>query len=456
MQRSSKREYAAAVRARYQRAGKGEKGRILDEFVAATGFHRVYARRLLRAAAGAVTRRPRRAPRRRQYGLAELALLRVCWLVTDEICSKRLSPFLAELLGRLAACEALPPEATPAVVERVGRMSAATIDRLLRSERARGLGRGRSLTKPGTLLKGQVPIKTFADWDGTRPGFLEIDLVAHCGASGAGEFLLTLSTVDVATGWSCCIGVRNKGQLAICAAIEQLRGLLPFPVLGLDSDNGSEFLNHTLVGYCAEHQITFTRSRPYQKNDNCHVEQKNWSVVRRLVGYERYEQFALVALNRLYRLADNYVNYLQPVLKLVDKTRDGTRVRKRYDLAQTPYQRLLASGALTADQSTALRERCEGLHPIQLKLAIEAAQRALEAKAIRTGSAAPPAQNPADGPAGQSQQREDPVEPAPRQPERESGEAGPARSSRSGRPLAVAAAPESRPAETSRAGARRG
>lgn len=388
VQSSSKREYAEAVRGRYRRASKGEKGRILDEFVAATGYHRVYARRLLRLMPAAPAARPPRAPRRRRYGPAEQALLQACWLVADAICSKRLSPFLPELLERLAACAALPPEATAAVVERVGQMSAATIDRLLRSERAHGGRAGRSLTKPGTLLKGQVPIKTFADWDGTRPGFLEIDLVAHCGASGAGEFLLTLSTVDVATGWSCCLGVRNKGQLAICTAIAQLHELLPFPVLGLDSDNGSEFLNRTLVGYCAEQRITFTRSRPYQKNDNCHVEQKNWSVVRRLVGYARYELFALVPLNRLYRLADDYVNYLQPVLKLVDKTRDGAKVRKRYDRAQTPYQRLLASGVLTAEQASALQLHSAAVQPIKLKLALEAAQRTLAAKAIPAGAPA--------------------------------------------------------------------
>jgi hypothetical protein len=386
VQWSSKREYAEAVRGRYRQASKGEKGRILDEFVAATGYHRVYARRLLGLVPGAPPARPARAPRRRRYGPLEQALLQACWLIADAICSKRLSPFLPELLARLAACEALPPEATAAVVERVGQMSAATIDRLLRGERARGGRAGRSLTKPGTLLKGQVPIKTFADWDGTRPGFLEIDLVAHCGASGAGEFLLTLSTVDVATGWSCCIGVQHKGQLAICAAVAQLHELLPLPVLGLDSDNGSELLNRTLVAYCAEQQITFTRSRPDQKNDTCHVEQKNWSVVRRLVGYARYEVFALVPLNRLYRLADDYVNDLQPVLKLVDKTRDGAKVRKRYDRAQTPYRRLLASGVLTAAQAGALQLHSAGVQPIKLKLAIEAAQRTLAAKAIQAGA----------------------------------------------------------------------
>jgi hypothetical protein len=445
VQGSSKREYAEAVRGRYRRASKGEKGRILDEFVAATGYHRVYARRLLRMLPAAPAARPPRAPRRRRYDSAEQALLQACWLVADAICSKRLSPFLPELLERLAGCDALPPEATAAVVERVGQMSAATIDRLLRRERTQGGRAGRSLTKPGTLLKGQVPIKTFADWDGTRPGFLEIDLVAHCGASGAGEFLLTLSTVDVATGWSCCLGVRNKGQLAICTAIEQLHELLPFPVLGLDSDNGSEFLNRTLVGYCAEQRITFTRSRPYQKNDNCHVEQKNWSVVRRLVGYARYELFALGPLNRLYRLADDYVNFLQPVLKLVDKTRDGAKVRKRYDVAQTPYQRLLASGALPAEQTTALRARSAAVHPIRLKLAIEAAQRTLAAQAIRMGAPARLTASPGrpdEGPVAGARPRRGLVEPTPTPPTPRHP------SSRSGRPVRAGATAAGHPATT--------
>jgi hypothetical protein len=381
VRRSSKWEYAEALRARYRRAAKRDKGRILDEFVAVTGYHRVYARRLL-------GRPPppggdRRRARARRYGPAEVALLRACWEVADGICSKRLAPFLGELLEQLAACGALPPEATPEAVGRVGRMSAASIDRALRPHRAAWPRRGLGTTKPGTLLKGQVPIKTYADWDGTAPGFLEVDLVAHCGPSGAGEFLLTLSTVDVATGWSACVGVLNKGEYAVFEALRRLREELPFPLLGLDSDNGSEFLNHSLVRWCRDEGITFTRSRPYRKQDTCHVEQKNWSVVRRLVGYARFERGALPALNRVYALARDYVNFCQPVLKLLEKTRDGPKVTKRYDRARTSYRRLLEAKVLSPEAAACLAERYAALHPIRLKLELEEAQQRLYTVAVR-------------------------------------------------------------------------
>jgi integrase-like protein len=385
VRRSSRYEYARAIAERYRRAGKREKGRILDEFTAATGYHRKYALGLLLRPPpepGLATRRTRARPT--MYGTAEVALVRACWEVADQICSKRLAPYLGELLDQLARCDALPLEATPEVVGRVKRMSASSLDRALRPHRAGWPRRGLGTTKPGTLLKGQVPIKTFADWDGTVPGFLEIDLVAHCGSSGAGEFLLTLSTVDVATGWSACVGVANKGEYAVFEALERLRGELPFRLLGIDSDNGSEFLNHSLVRWCRQEGITFTRSRPYQKQDTCHVEQKNWSVVRRLAGYGRFERGALAALNRVHTLARDYVNFCQPVLKLLQKTRDGARVTKRYDQARTPYRQLLETAVLPPAAEAHLADRYAALHPIRLKLDLEAAQLALYAKAVRS------------------------------------------------------------------------
>jgi len=379
--RGSKLEYADAIRARYRRSSKTERARILNEFVAATGYHRACAPQLLRrpAAARATTRRQRR----RTYGPPEIGLLRICWEVTDGVCSKRLAPFLPELLDKLVACHTLPGEITPEILARVGRMSAATIDRALRSSRPPWPKRGWGTTKPGTLLKHQIPIRTYADWDDTRPGFLEVDLVAHCGANGAGEFLFTLSTVDVATGWSACVGVRNKGEYAVFEALCRLRAELPFPLLGLDSDNGGEFINRSLFRYCQQEGITFSRGRPYRKNDNCYVEQKNWSVVRRLVGYARFELEALVALNQVHALARDYVNFFQPVQKLVDKTRTGARVTKRYDQARTPYQRLLESGVLSPQVAASLAARYAGLNPVLLKLDLEAAQQKLYTKTAR-------------------------------------------------------------------------
>jgi hypothetical protein len=388
VRRASVQEYAAAVRPRYQRGSKSERGRILDAFCEATGYHRVYARALLRdtgAAAAPALPAPRHG-RPRRYGAVEIRLLQACWEVTDGLCGKRLAPFLAELLERLAAGDALPTEATPEVIARVAGMSAATVDRCLEPYRARFPGKGRGLTKPGTLLKSQIPIRTFADWDDGRPGFLEIDLVAHCGASGAGEFLFTLSAVDVLTGWMGLEPVLNKGELAVFEALGRLRARLPFPLLGLDSDNGSEFINHALVRWCGDEGITLTRARPYRKNDNCYIEQKNWSVVRRLVGYARFERACYVSLRAVYERAETQVNFLQPVLKLREKVRDGAKITKRYETARTPYRRLLDTDCLDATTQTLLRTRFEGIHPVKLKLEIEAAQQALCERARREGS----------------------------------------------------------------------
>jgi len=217
------------------------------------------------------------------------------------------------------------------------------------------------------LLKSSIPIRTFTEWEEDRPGFLEVDLISHCGESTEGFYLTTLSTVDVASGWSECVGIWGKGQERVGGAVHRVHQRLPFPFLGLDLDNGSEFINQHLYNYCRQNGITFTRSRAYKKNDNCHVEQKNWSMVRRLVGYDRYSsRTALEALNRVYNLLRLYVNFFQPVMKLVDKTRHGAKVHKVYDTAQTPYQRLLKAGVLTETKRHELAAAYHGLNPASL------------------------------------------------------------------------------------------
>ena len=247
------------------------------------------------------------------------------------------------------------------------RMSPSTIDRLLRPWRRVGGRRPFTTTKPGSLLKSSIPIRTFAGWQEDQSGFLEVDLVSHCGESAEGFYLTTLSTVDVASGWSECVGVWGKGQERVGAAVHRVRQRLPFPLLGLDSDNGSEFINRHLYSYCHREGITFTRSRSYKKNDSCHVEQKNWSVVRRLVGYDRYSsRAALEALNRVYDLLRLYVNFFQPVMKLAAKTRHGAKVHKVYDRARTPYQRLLETGVLTEAKQQQLAAMYHGLNPVAL------------------------------------------------------------------------------------------
>jgi hypothetical protein len=217
------------------------------------------------------------------------------------------------------------------------------------------------------LLKNAIPIRTFAEWEEDRSGFLEVDLVHHCGDSADGFYLTTLSTVDVASGWSECMAVWGKGQDRVGSAIHRTRQRLPFALLGIDSDNGSEFINHHLLAYCQREGITFTRSRSYKKNDSCHIEQKNWSVVRRLVGYDRYSsRAALETLDRIYRILRFYVNFFQPTMKLLAKTRHGAKVHKVYGTARTPYQRLSMSGVLTEEKRHELAAIYHGLNPIQL------------------------------------------------------------------------------------------
>jgi hypothetical protein len=272
VQRASRHDVVRALAPRYAHVSKREKGQILDQLCEVTGPTRKYALTLLKDPPDepVVKRTRRRSP---SYGPAEVELLRLCWLVTDGICSKRLSPFLPELLQRLRRRQALR-QFPVAVQTRVAGMSAATIDRTLKPLREQTKARRCiSATTAGTLLKRQIPIRTFADWTDVRPGFLEMDLVAHCGWSGAGQFLYTLSMVDVATGWVVCAGLRDKRQETVFHALQRLPADLPFRILGLDGDNGTEFINRALLDYGTNHGITFTRSRPYLKNDTCHIEQ---------------------------------------------------------------------------------------------------------------------------------------------------------------------------------------
>ncbi len=395
VRQQSKHELAAAIQARYLKAGKEEKGRILDEFVAATGYHRRHAVRLLRhgrfgdpklAAVQGVPVAPAPGPptptsrarrwggRPRVYSARVIGALRRVAEATDWLCGKRLAPFLPEVVPALEAEGVLQLSRDERVL--LVSLSAATIDRRLRPFRLQRGGHGWGTTKPGTLLKDQVPIRTYTPWEEQRPGFLEMDLVAHCGTTTEGFYLNTLVATDVATGWTECAGVWGKSQREVFAALETIRSRLPFPLLGLDSDNGSEFLNAHLVRFCTEHQITFTRSRPYWKNDQAHVEQKNWSVVRRLLGYGRYEtREALTALQAVYEPLRLWTNFWQPSLKLVAKERDDTtgKARKTYDAAKTPYRRLLASGILTPTEHQTVAETFAASGPVALRRRLAAA-----------------------------------------------------------------------------------
>ena len=385
---------AAATAGRYRRERKREKTAILNEFVELTGFARSYAAMVLRNHGRVVTVNPklrvrgdvgkklRRPGRRPDYDEEVVKALLKVWRIMDYICGKRLAPVLSEMVELLDRRGELKCKAETR--RKLGRMSAATIDRLLRGERQKYQLKGRAHTRPGTLLKHQIPLRTFSEWDEQRPGFLEIDLVGHDGGVIDSLHAFTLNATDVATGWTVCVPLKNKAQVWSFAGLQQIRAKLPFSLLGIDSDNGSEFINESFFTYCQNQRITFTRSRPYRKNDSCFVEQKNYSVVRRAVGYQRCdtdEQLRL--LESLYEPLELYTNFFQPSMKLKSKERHGARVTKKYDRARTPYQRVLESSFIDELTKEQLRQRYQLLNPAQLKRQIERCQRKLLATAAR-------------------------------------------------------------------------
>lgn len=389
---TSRRELVGVVAPRYRAARGEERGRILEEFVASTGYHRKYALSVLNHPITKGTAHRRRA-RPRQYAFAVQQGLVTCWRAANGICSKRLVPYLPELVRVLEQYGELHLDA--ATKARLLTLSPATADRLLRAERQRAKPHGLGTTKPGTLLKSAIAIRTFAEWNEAEPGFTEIDLVMHCGTTTRGEYLHSLTVTDVATGWTECVALRNRGQQAVFQALVLARGRLPFPLRGIDSDNGGEFINAHLLRYCQEEQLTFTRSRPYKKNDQAYVEQKNWSVVRQLVGYERYESLsAYEALCALYEVVRLYINFFQPSMKLVSKVREGSKVKKHYDQAKTPYQRVLESEQVSEQVKARLRQQYALLNPMALLRQMQRLQNVLWK--LTAGEPPEPASAPAE------------------------------------------------------------
>jgi Integrase core domain len=324
----------------------------LDELCATTVWHRNHARKALKATLRPKIVRPRR-PRPPKYGPKVIAALTFCWTVLSMPAGKRLAPMLGELVAVLRRFDELDiDDATAALLSR---MSAATIDRRLAGERKRHELKGRSHTKPGSLLKSQIPVRTWADWDDAVPGFVEIDLVGHDGGNAAGKYAFTLTVIDIATGWTENRSVPNKARKWVLAALDDITKVLPFPILGVDSDNGSEFINHHLLTWCEQREITFTRSRPGNKNDGCHVEQKNRAIVRIVVGYHRYDtKVELLLLNKIWTLQSKLTNYFSPQQKLVSTVRVGAKVTKNYDTAITPHRRAEAHKAVTGEDKAIL------------------------------------------------------------------------------------------------------
>lgn len=348
---------------RWAKATRQEKGEILNAVCAVTGWHRDHARKAIRTAlAERVTGPPTRAPRVpvRVYDDAAVELLTKCWAVLDGPCGKRLKPALGDALANLARHGHLTG-IDPGVINQVQAMSVATIDRRLAPARIGLVGKGISHTKPGTMLKSAIPMKTWQEWDDTIPGVIQIDLVGHEGGDNNGDFYYSLDAVDIATGWTETITVRSKGERIVAAGLEQLQLRFPFHIAGIHSDNGSEFINHHLFKWCETRKINFSRGRASHSNDQAHVEQKNWSVVRRNVGYNRYDKpRELDLLNQLWPLVSLQVNLFLPQQKLASKTRHGAKVTKRYDRATTPLNRLLTSYPDLLDPHD--RSRLQQLH----------------------------------------------------------------------------------------------
>jgi len=366
---NSKREYLAAIRQRYIQASRKEKGVILQEFCAVCDYHRKHAIRLLNRR----RKRPRGRPGRRPvYHSTELltALKRV-WLATDQMCSKKL---VAAIPLWLPFYERTYERLSDETKNKLLSISTATVDRLLAPTRAKTRPRGLCVTKPGSLLRNQIPIRTH-NWDITQPGFMEADTVAHCGNSLAGNFIWSLTLTDIHTGWTECRATWNNGATGVVKQIKNIEADLPFELQGFDCDNGSEFLNHHLVRYFSDRKpkVKFTRSRPYKKNDNAHVEQKNWSYVRQLLGYDRLDNPKLVELiNNLYTNQWSlYQNHFCPTLKLLEKKRINSKYYKKYEPPQTPYQRLMESKQVSKENKPALRIRHQSLDTFHLKHQID-------------------------------------------------------------------------------------
>jgi site-specific recombinase XerD len=355
----------------YHQASGPQKQQILEEFVAATGYARKYALWLLRHAEEVFA--PPTALRRR-YGPEVEEALALVWKTLNRIGTKRFIPFLPDMLETLE--EEGHVHLSQEHRSQLLSMSAATADRLLQAHRYTH-PHGLSTTKAGPLLKQQIPIRTFAQWDEVKPGFLEVDLVVHCGGRLQSGCLYTITLTDVATGWTECLPLRNRGRKTVLTALQHARTRFPFPILGIDTDNGAEFINEEVAAYCVREQITFTRGRPYEKRDQCFVEQKNGVVVRQVVGHGRLiGEHAYRQLDELYRALHWYVNCFQPSMKLVSKQIEGRKIHRIYDAAKTPLQRVLFSEVLSLSKQQELRAIGKAFDPLRLFQQVEQLQQA--------------------------------------------------------------------------------
>lgn len=377
MAKQSRQELISRLRPQYKTATKQEKQNIIDDVVAICQFDRKYAIKLLNQPI--LSSCPKRRLRKRKYDENVKQALSILWYAANQICSKRLVPFIPDLIQNLESNGHIV--LTRPTRDALLTISAATVDRMLKPERHR-IGKSVSTTRSGNLLKHQIQIRTFADWDDVVPGFFEADLVAHCGGDTRGSFLNTLVLIDISTSWLEFMPLLRKGGGYVIEGLDVAKQLIPFPLLGIDTDNGSEFINQELIGYCRDGQITFTRCRAYRKNDQAYVEEKNGSVVRRMIGYDRYEgRKAWNTLCKLYRELRLYVNFFQPSLKLLEKHREGAKVTRHYEPARTPYQRVLNS-SVDAEIKNSLTSQYQTLDAVGLLSKINYLQQELQKQAV--------------------------------------------------------------------------
>lgn len=372
MSPQSKRDYQEAIHLRYKHASRHEKSIILTEFCATCGYHRKHAIRVLRRFKRFTKPKVKKRGKPPVYkSEAIIKPLKEIWLAANLPCSKRLKPMLPIWLPGYSECFGEP---APDVIKALLKISPSTIDRILKPIRIQYTKRGRSTTKPGTLLRKQIPIKT-NQWDESRPGFLEADTVAHCGDSTSGMYVNTIDFVDIATGWTEQRAVWGKGETGVLEQIKNIEKTLPFPLLGFDCDNGGEFLNYHLQRHFAERKqpVQFTRSRAYHKDDNAHIEQKNWTHIRQWLGYDRLDNPSIVPmLNNLYtkewRL---FHNFFCPSVKLIAKERIGSKTIKRHDSPKTPFQRIMDSTYVPISVKRSLSNKLENLNPFLLRKTID-------------------------------------------------------------------------------------
>lgn len=370
---TTRKELIGALRARYRAAGVADKVKILDEFVALTGYHRKHAIRVLKEEASSKEARARN----RLYDDAVRQALTVLWEAADRVCGKRLKALIPILVDAMERHGHLNLD--PAVKTKVLQVSAATIDRVLADARSHIDGKRRRRSGVGAAIRRSIAVRTFADWRDPAPGFLEIDMVEHCGGPKTdGDYVHTLTLTDIASGWTECVAMRMRDQMLVIEAFEKVAADLPFAMLGIDSDNDSTFMSQAVFDYCKGRGLEQTRSRPYKKNDQAWVEQKNGAVVRRLVGYGRLSgREATKALAQLYESSRLYINFFQPSFKLKSKTRDGARVHKVYFAPATPCERLVAHVSVEPAIKDRLTAQFKSLDPVRLLQEIRTAQQTL-------------------------------------------------------------------------------